>query len=308
MTYQHGVYIEENSTQILTPITSDAGVQVVVGTAPINLLADPSKAVNVPIVAHTLAEAVERLGYSDDFENYTLCQSMFASFQVFNVAPVIFINVLDPETHKETITGASVQVNNKIAKIDSEGVLLSTLVVKSGVTDSTTTYVLGDDYVAAFDEDNKVTISLTADGDAGSETTLKVTYNKLKPSLVTSDDIIGGYDAGAYSGLECVERIYPIHNIVPGILLAPGFSQDPDVYAVMNAKSENINDCFNIMNVADVDCASDAVILYDAANTWKNTNSYINKQTMLCWPMVKVGSKTLYCQLCKRHWKLIQPR
>ena len=36
------------------------------------------------------------MGYSDDFRKYTLCQSIDASFRVFNIAPIVCINVLDP--------------------------------------------------------------------------------------------------------------------------------------------------------------------------------------------------------------------
>lgn len=293
MTYRHGIYIEENSTEILTPVESDAGIQVVVGTAPINLIGDPQSAVNTPIVAYSYAEAVSKLGYSDDFEKYTLCQSMYATFRLFNVAPIVFINVLDPTVHKAAVENSSIQISNKVAKIAVEGILLSSLVVKSGtVTDKT--YVNDTDYVAAFDDAGHVTISVSSTGAAKDETTLKVNYNKIDPSLVTSDDIIGGYDAttGKYKGLECVNRIYPVHNIVPGLLLAPGFSHDPDVYPIMVAKSEKINSCFNIMTIADIDTTT--VKVYDQANAWKNTNNFTDKNTILCWPMSKVGTKTFY--------------
>lgn len=293
MTYRHGVYVSEQSTQILTPITSDAGVQVVVGTAPINLLEDPQTAINIPIVAQSFPEAVTKLGYSDDFEKYTLCQSMYATFKIFNVAPIIFINVLDPTKHKAAVTDAQLQINNKLAVIAIEGVLLASIAVKSGTVENKT-YVKGTDYIVAFDENNHVSINIVATGAAKDETTLKVTYDNLDPSLVTENDIIGGYDAvtGKYKGLECIERIFPIHNIVPGILLAPGFSHKPSVYAVIKAKSRNINSCFNIMNAADVDTT--AVKLYEEVNAWKNTNSYTDEQTLLCWPMVKVGTKKFY--------------
>lgn len=292
MTYQHGVYIEESSTEILTPVESDAGIQVVVGTAPINLLDDPQSAVNTPIVAYSYEEAVAKLGYSEDFDKYTLCQSIYASFLLFNVAPVVFINVLDPTVHKTAVTDSSIQVNNKVAKIAVEGVLLSSLVVKSGT--GTNTYTKTTDYIAAFDDDGHVTITVTAAGAAKNETTLKVTYNKLDPTQVDEDDIIGGYDAstGKYKGLECINRIYPIHNIVPGLLLAPGYSHKPNVYPIMTAKSQKINGCFNIMSIADIDTAT--VKVYDQANAWKNSNNYTDKNTILSWPMVKVGTKILY--------------
>ena len=96
MAYRHGVYVSEQDTSLTAPIEGSAGLQVIFGTAPINMVADPAKAVNTPLICYSFAEAVANVGYSDDFSKYTLCQSIDASFRVFNVAPIILINVLDP--------------------------------------------------------------------------------------------------------------------------------------------------------------------------------------------------------------------
>ena len=106
MAYNHGIRIEEQATSIVAPITGSAGLQVVIGTAPINLAKDPYSVTNVPLIAYSFSEAASQLGYSDDFKKFTLCQSMDASFRIFNVAPIIFINVLDPKKHKKDNTEA----------------------------------------------------------------------------------------------------------------------------------------------------------------------------------------------------------
>ena len=69
--YQHGISVLENATPITPPINSNAGLQVVVGTAPIHMSDDVSKAVNVPFLANSWSEAVKRLGYSKDFYRFT---------------------------------------------------------------------------------------------------------------------------------------------------------------------------------------------------------------------------------------------
>ena len=89
MPYQHGVRVLEQPTGVVAPILGTAGLQVVFGTAPINLAKNPTAVTNKPVIAYSWAEAVEQLGYSDDWESYTLCQSMYASFKLFGVAPVI---------------------------------------------------------------------------------------------------------------------------------------------------------------------------------------------------------------------------
>ena len=73
MAYNHGVRVQEQETSIVAPITGTAGLQVVIGTAPVNLAADPYAVTNVPIIAYSYKEAAQQLGYSDDFKKYTLC-------------------------------------------------------------------------------------------------------------------------------------------------------------------------------------------------------------------------------------------
>ena len=41
MAYRHGVYVSEVPSSVKAPLESDAGVQVVVGVAPVNLADDP---------------------------------------------------------------------------------------------------------------------------------------------------------------------------------------------------------------------------------------------------------------------------
>ena len=74
MAYKHGVYTSEVATSMVAPITGTAGLQVIVGTAPVNMLKDPAAAVNVPLLVNSYKEAVEAVGYLPDFAKYTLCE------------------------------------------------------------------------------------------------------------------------------------------------------------------------------------------------------------------------------------------
>lgn len=281
MTYEHGILINEKPTSIEQPVVSLSAVQVYFGTAPINLAEDIN--VNKPILVRSYDEAKQKLGYSDDWSKYTLCEAMDAAFKVFKVSPVVFINVLDPAVHKENVPSKSVTVENKQAIVNEEGILLDTLVVKSA--DGTSTYIKDTDYVVAFNYNGYPVISVLG---TISDTSLTLTYDKLKPDAVTKTDIIGGYDVATntYKGTEIIKTIYPTLNVIPNLLLAPGWSHEPEVGAVLASKSININNCFKVTNLLDLKGKTK-----EEAATNKETNEFNDKTSITCWPKAKIGNK-----------------
>ena len=66
MSYQHGIKINEVATPVPAPKQSQATITVAIGTAPVNLIDNPSGAVNRPIVVASYDEAKAKIGYSDD--------------------------------------------------------------------------------------------------------------------------------------------------------------------------------------------------------------------------------------------------
>lgn len=212
MAYKHGVYNTEQATSLTVPIQGSAGLQVIFGTAPIHLAKDPAAAVNTPKLVYSYKEAVEAVGYSDDFENFTLCQSISACFQVFNVAPIILVNVLDPNkaAHVTQNQAESCDVVDGVVLYDKKYVLLNTLTVKNG----SATLVAGSDYEAAHEDDGSVAITLLSTA-AKEASSLTVSSTSLKPSGVTAADIVGGVDTstGKETGLELIRQIYPLSLI-----------------------------------------------------------------------------------------------
>jgi phage tail sheath protein FI len=292
----HGIKIAENPTRLSTPVQSDAACQVVVGRAQINLLDNPEDAVNKPILVTDFTEAVAKVGYSEDFDNYEINQSIAMTFKNFAVAPIIFINVLDPnkDSHVEKVNNVSQAITDKKIALDVKGILLKSIKLTDSAEAGATVYTVDEDYVAAFDDDGNVLITITEDGKLKDAETVKVSYTKLKPSGVTTNDIVGGYNAatGTYKGIECIEKVFPVLNKVPAILTAPGFSQEPVVMAALKAKSNGTNEVFKSINICDV--PTDTCKTYDSVNAWKNANSYTDKMTYLGWPMVKFGTKKVY--------------
>lgn len=294
MAYKHGVYISEVPTSVIPPAKVSAGLPVVFGTAPINL-ATSLGYVNKPLLAYSYAEAVAGLGYSDDWQNYTLCEFIKSHFALFNVTPVVFVNVLDPAVHKASVADDSVDVVDGVAIIDLAGVLLGSLVVK--LTIAAEPLVKGTDYTAAFNSNGKVIVS-SIDGGAilADQATLVVSYDNLDPSMVDSDDIIGGVDivTGKYTGLELINKVFPLFRLVPGQILAPGWSHDPTVAAVKKAKAGAINSLFKAISIDDVDDTVTGADIYSEVASWKNDNNYTDPLQVVCWPKVALGSEVYH--------------
>lgn len=291
MPYMHGVYTTEIPTSVTPPVQATAGLPVVFGTAPVNLATEPVP-VNRPVLCYTYEEAVKQVGFSNDWQKYTLCEFIKSHFALFNVAPVVLVNVLDPATHKKSVAAESVTLVDDQATLANDGVLKGTVVVKS--QDGATTYVANTDYTIAFNDAGRAVISRLATGAIAAGATLTVNYDHLDPSMVTSSDIIGGVDTttGAYEGLELLNQVFPLFRLVPGMVLAPGWSHEPAVAAVMVAKASNINGHFKCIALTDVPTAT--VTKYADAPAWKETSTYTSPRQAVCWPKVKLSDEVFY--------------
>ncbi len=290
MAYKHGIYTSEQATSLVSMTQTDSGLIVAVGTAPVHLANTPADA-NTPLLCYTYKEAVAALGYSDDWKKYTLCEMMKTHFALFNMAPIVFINVLDKSknAHK-TEQSKSFNIVDGVVTV-TDPVLVDTLAVKASA-DAATPYVLDTDYTAAYNDDGAVVITPIAGGDISPEaTTLYLTYTMLNPEGVVNADIIGGVNniTGKTEGLELIDEIYPRFGIVPGIIVAPGWSHNTDVAAVMKAKEHNICGHFNAISICDI--PTDTVKSYTQASAWKNNNNFADKDCLLCWPLLTLGGQ-----------------
>lgn len=292
MAYNRGIRIMENPSSLAAPVLCTSALQVAVGTAPVNLAKDPYGAVNIPKIAYSFAEASAAVGYSDNLKGYTLNQSIDASFRKFAVAPVILINVLDPERHKADIPEEEYPVRNRQAVLGTEGILIGRLSVKSGGT----ALEADTDYIAGFDSDGHAVITLLESGSAAGAKTLHISGERIDPSKVTEKDIIGGYDAatGKESGLELVRQVYPLFGMVPGLITAPGYSRHPAVAAVMAAKCHDINGVFSCECIADLDCTEKGAVKYTDVKTSKENSGFTDSHLLAVWPKVRIGDSVYY--------------
>ena len=114
MAFRHGVYASEVPTSIIPPVQSEAGLPVIVGTAPIHLASsdEAMSNINKPQLIYSYDEAISLFGFSRDWQKYTLCEFIYSQFALFGVAPCVLINVLDPSKHKQSITDKEYDISN----------------------------------------------------------------------------------------------------------------------------------------------------------------------------------------------------
>ena len=286
MAYMHGVRVQENPTSVSSPVVTEGGVPVIFGTAPVNMAKEPENAANKLFLCNTFAEAKAAVGYSDDYDNYTLCQAMDAFFKAYGVGPIVLCNVLDPTKHKteytETLTVTNGQAVSKI-----EGVLLSGLKVAGGDADLT----IDKDYTVEFNGDGYLVVTVIKESVAS----ITLTGNKLDPSAVTETEIIGSYDAetGVETGIELVRKVYPKFNLAPNMLLAPGWSHIPAVGIALSEKCVDINGMFKCECILDLDCSADGATKYTDVKNVKADSGYYSKHAIALWPMGKYAGKVM---------------
>lgn len=277
MSYKHGVYVSEQATSIVPPTRISAALPVVVGTAPVHLAADSGWPVNVPKLFYTYQEAIAAMGYSADWASWTICEFLRAFFGLFGVGPVVVINVFDPVTHKTDITDESKTFADDIITLENPGLVADPVVTSS---DELTTYVKGTDYTVA--RATGVITRLTT-GTIGATETVLVDYAHANPAAVVAADIIGTTG----KGLQLVEDVFPRFRLVPGQIVAPGWSIDAGVAAEMVARASSINGLFRAIAIVDID--SDTVTGYTEVPAEKETNNLTDPQCVVCWPKVSIG-------------------
>ena len=305
--YKHGIEVNEKATSFPSPLSTRYGVQVVFGTAPVNLAEDPYNACNRPIRVSSFEEAQAALGYSEDWEHYTLCQSMYASFELFQIYPVIFVNVLDPAKHVKSIGPEIYPVENHQILLEDAGIILSDLVLtvvpaesqvgQAQVGEATAaageqTLKLDQDYIASFDDQGRVVSTLLTRGDAYYEEEITVTAKAIDPELVTESDLIGAYDVetGDESGFEVLRQVYPRYGLVPGVLMAPGWTENPNIGAALQGKCEEISGAFCCICLLDLD--TEQARKYTDCLDVKNEMGYDAEHSIVLWPQVKKDGKT----------------
>lgn len=286
--YLHGAYglIQAVGTRVAE---SSQGAVVYVGTSPVQMVEGGAKNVNVPIVVNNIAEARAKLGYSEDWAKYTLCEAMHVHLENGGVGPLVLINVLDPAVHKAAsqTTKSLTPSAGRVVIPDAEDIYLDSVTVKSGSGQEQVTKVKGTDYSIAYNSAKKqIVIQELASGALGTAA-LTITYDTVTPSAVTAETVIGASDGnGLNTGIFAIKNVYQETGLIPAYLAVPGFSSIPAVHDAMVQNSVKINDHWDAYMFVDLPLVHNSTqITLDTARTWKEGNGYNHENETVYFPM-----------------------
>ena len=277
MAVTHGINTSKKATSVSVPATVASGVHFAVGTAPVQMVGGK---VNEVVMLNSYEEAVRLLGYSDDWQKYSLCMEVYSAFMLYKIAPVFVVNVLDPTKHRTEKKATNyTPVENRV-ELPLE--VIAGSVEVEGKTE-------GQDY-EVFYTDTACIVEFTTDTTGE----IKVSSMSVDPSQVTKSDVIGGHDVTTHAikGLELIDSVFPKYTIAPDLIMCPNWSHDPEVAAVMSAKGENINGVFPAMAIVDLTSSdNDGATYYTDAPALKKRNNFSKTNQIVCWPKVALSEK-----------------
>lgn len=291
MAYKHGAYGEITESRVKSARQADV-VAAYIGTAPINLIRGykDKGLVNMPIKLTNMSDVQSKLGYSDDWGSFTLCEAFAEHFDntVGNVGPIYVVNVLDPDTHvKADKTETELTFTNKRAEFESSDIILDTFAIAEKAE--------GVDYDLSY---NFVKGTVVVRLLKGEDASLQCSYKTVEASQVEEADIIGqATENGEYTGLHAMSLLYQYNNAVLNMLAAPGWSDKPAVYKAMVSTVQQLNGHWDGFVNADIpleDDGSQPIDTIAKAIKWKADHGYTSEFSKVYWPKVQDGSGRVF--------------
>lgn len=283
MTYKHGVYGFQADSVAASGVQAST-TAVYIGTAPIHMNPDweSSDLINRPIKITGFDQAARVLGYSDNWNDYSLCEAMTAHFKNAkgNIGPIYVINVLDPDLCNDVgEKTVSLALNAK-----KEAVLSDDPIENVDFASITATGLQKKEFDAA-----KKQIKLTFAPETTSP--VSVSYMPIDPEYVRESDVIGGVDSnGKTKGIAAVSQVYPQYFTPPNLLLAPGWSHSAAVYNELVARAQKINGHWEAFVLADLfDFDETGLNTIESAIAKKAESGFNSERSKIFWPLALDG-------------------
>lgn len=304
-----GVRATEKRSALTAPVTAQTATMAF-GTAPVH---QTGGGANEIVLVFSYAEAIEKLGWSDDWKKYTLCEVIDSHFKLYGVGPLLLVNVMDPKLCAGEEKTEEKAFQNGQIKLGADVIPGSVKLARPGGSAAggegaggegagetgtageenpapaqTDTYEAGVDYELFF-EDGECVIEALEGGALENAKSVEITFKEVEFSAEDmTDKVIGGYSVrdGSSRGMELVDKAFFEAKVLPSILIAPGFSSDPGVAAVMTAKAKSFSIVFRSFALCDL--SAKAGTGYQDAVKEKDTSwTFQQAKERLCWPMVE---------------------
>lgn len=269
----HGIFVNRREPATGTPVTAESSIPFVIGAAPVQSAASPAKN-GVPVMCKSWEDVLSKLGYSDDWDAYNLCEFAYSHFKLYGCRPVVFCNLLDPEKMNTTVEASDISVANHQLLLPIAAINDDTLVIKSA-GDTGEAYVVGTDYSTYYSGDHLV-VELLEGGSCYDMAALSASYRKVTPEKVTASMVA--------AGVENAELCMTATGYAPDLICAPGYSKESTVAAAMALKASGINGMFRAKAIVDI-ATDDADTIEDAV-AYKQDH-LTDERMIACWPMVE---------------------
>lgn len=282
MAYKHGTYQQEGATAFQLPVVVDYG-HFLVGIAPMHKVKKEKRTVNEVIRIGTYQEAVEYFGDIYDLD-FSISQAIKIFFELYGVAPLYLVNILDVTKHKsekKTLTEQPLTQGKFVLK--TQKVIPDTIIVKG----STGKQIISDArYV--FTEEGLEIYAKPSEG-----TNIDIEFEEIDLSKVTKTEAIGGFDSATMkrTGLELVNEVFLKYSELPSFVDVPDFSQESDVAAIMETKAKNINGGM-FEAIALINAPFDKK--YDELSEWKDSKNITGNDQILLYGKLGLAKKAYF--------------
>lgn len=286
--FTHGTRVKEQETSLKMFLSAKMPT-VIVGAGTVNM--GDMSCVNKPVLIQNSKDAAIYFGNTNNIKGFSINEALYLAFNVYNVKPIVVINVCDPSRHKTAHTESGLVVKEFKVTLEKIGVITDdTLVVKDN---STSQKLSIEKYSYSFESDGKLTIRLKST--ESSVTKLDVEYNFLDTSKIQENDVIGSIDPQTLEtkGLECLKEIFPKYSMIPSCVVAPDFST-AKVRAALDAKASIINDKWGSISIPEIPNTTK----YGEAISFKKEKNYIDSDQIIVWGCPYIGDEVFHLSTC----------
>ena len=277
MALNHGINTKKSDTNFVSVTQGSTGIPFFIGAAPKHTAAASDGDL---VIVYSFAEAVEKLGYSENFDVWGLCEAMYGHLRLAAMAPAVFCNIFDPTKHKAAAAAKDYDVEDHCIRLP-DFIDDSSLIVKSGETTVPAT-----DYTKSYDGTDLI-VALKSTSTYYAATTLNAAGNKADPDAITIEE--------AEAAIERIEECKTKFGVVPDLIAAPGLSETASMALLMAAKAPSINGLFKGKAVVDLPSdATNGASTPGAVRAKAQALGYTDENMIVCWPMVTVGEKRMH--------------